>query len=173
MRAPAQAAGGRALLIVIEHNRRDPRQRTGSSDPVPKAARAAVSPEGTPEDDAKDATSHTGQALRDYELALGVMAIRCTKSRRATKKERQQEGQAPGQFWLKRYWRSSQRQRAQPQEPERAYPAWCSTSSPAPRSVSPRWRSTSCSIKGQRCYLGVQRLLPGIAARQAGPRWMR
>jgi excinuclease ABC subunit A len=28
--------------------------------------------EGTPEDVRQHATSHTGQALRDYELALGI-----------------------------------------------------------------------------------------------------
>ncbi|WP_374672204.1 excinuclease ABC subunit UvrA [Acidovorax temperans] len=61
-------------LIVIEHNLDVIRASDWLIDLGPEGGEGGglVVAEGTPEDVREHATSHTGQALRDYELALGV-----------------------------------------------------------------------------------------------------
>ena len=61
-------------LIVIEHNLDVIRASDWLIDLGPEGGEGGglVVAEGTPEDVRQHATSHTGQALRDYELALGV-----------------------------------------------------------------------------------------------------
>ncbi|MBJ2165030.1 excinuclease ABC subunit UvrA [Acidovorax sp. IB03] len=61
-------------LIVIEHNLDVIRASDWLIDLGPEGSEGGglVVAEGTPEDVREHATSHTGQALRDYELALGV-----------------------------------------------------------------------------------------------------
>ncbi|BEU97916.1 excinuclease ABC subunit UvrA [Acidovorax sp. DW039] len=61
-------------LIVIEHNLDVIRASDWLIDLGPEGGVGGglVVAEGTPEDVREHATSHTGQALRDYELALGV-----------------------------------------------------------------------------------------------------
>jgi excinuclease ABC subunit A len=68
-------------LIVIEHNLDVIRASDWLIDLGPEGGDAGglIVAEGTPEDVRQHATSHTGQALRDYELALGIGGIRCTK----------------------------------------------------------------------------------------------
>ena len=61
-------------LIVIEHNLDVIRASDWLIDLGPEGGEGGglIVAEGTPEDVREHATSHTGQALRDYELALGV-----------------------------------------------------------------------------------------------------
>ena len=61
-------------LIVIEHNLDVIRASDWLIDLGPEGGESGglIVAEGTPEDVREHATSHTGQALRDYELALGV-----------------------------------------------------------------------------------------------------
>ena len=61
-------------LIVIEHNLDVIRASDWLIDLGPEGGEGGglIVAEGTPEDVHEHATSHTGQALRDYELALGV-----------------------------------------------------------------------------------------------------
>src|SRR5690606_35987422 len=61
-------------LIVIEHNLDVIRASDWLIDLGPEGGYAGglIVAEGTPEDVRQHATSHTGQALRDYELTLGT-----------------------------------------------------------------------------------------------------
>jgi len=74
MRALRKLIDAGHSLIVIEHNLDVIRASDWLIDLGPEGGDAGglVVAEGTPEDVRQHATSHTGQALRDYELALGV-----------------------------------------------------------------------------------------------------
>ncbi|EHL20334.1 excinuclease ABC subunit A [Acidovorax sp. NO-1] len=74
MRALRKLIDAGHSLIVIEHNLDVIRASDWLIDLGPEGGYAGglIVAEGTPEDVRQHATSHTGQALRDYELALGV-----------------------------------------------------------------------------------------------------
>ncbi len=74
MRALRKLIDAGHSLIVIEHNLDVIRASDWLIDLGPEGGDAGglIVAEGTPEDVRAHATSHTGQALRDYELALGV-----------------------------------------------------------------------------------------------------
>ncbi|KQB61266.1 MULTISPECIES: excinuclease ABC subunit UvrA [Acidovorax] len=74
MRALRKLIDAGHSLIVIEHNLDVIRASDWLIDLGPEGGYAGglIVAEGTPEDVRAHATSHTGQALRDYELALGV-----------------------------------------------------------------------------------------------------
>ncbi|MBV7541102.1 excinuclease ABC subunit UvrA [Acidovorax sp. sic0104] len=74
MRALRKLIDAGHSLIVIEHNLDVIRASDWLIDLGPEGGYAGglVVAEGTPEDVRQHATSHTGQALRDYELALGT-----------------------------------------------------------------------------------------------------
>ncbi|MFT4242333.1 MAG: excinuclease ABC subunit UvrA [Acidovorax sp.] len=74
MRALRKLIDAGHSLIVIEHNLDVIRASDWLIDLGPEGGDAGglIVAEGTPEDVRQHATSHTGQALRDYELALGV-----------------------------------------------------------------------------------------------------
>jgi len=74
MRALRKLIDAGHSLIVIEHNLDVIRASDWLIDLGPEGGDAGglVVAEGPPEDVRQHATSHTGQALRDYELALGV-----------------------------------------------------------------------------------------------------
>ena len=74
-------------LIVIEHNLDVIRASDWLIDLGPEGGEGGglIVAEGTPEDVREHATSHTGQALRDYELALGGRPFGARKSRRYEK----------------------------------------------------------------------------------------
>ena len=85
-------------LIVIEHNLDVIRASDWLIDLGPEGGEGGglVVAEGTPEDVREHATSHTGQALRDYELALGVGGHSVHEKNAALRKKEllAQEGQA-------------------------------------------------------------------------------
>ena len=85
-------------LIVIEHNLDVIRASDWLIDLGPEGGEGGglVVAEGTPEDVREHATSHTGQALRDYELALGVGGHSVHEKAAALRKKEllAQEGQA-------------------------------------------------------------------------------
>ncbi len=74
MRALRKLIDAGHSLIVIEHNLDVIRASDWLIDLGPEGGDAGglIVAEGTPEDMRQHATSHTGQALRDYELTLGV-----------------------------------------------------------------------------------------------------
>ncbi len=74
MRALRKLIDAGHSLIVIEHNLDVIRASDWLIDLGPEGGYAGglIVAEGTPEDVRQHATSHTGQALRDYELALGA-----------------------------------------------------------------------------------------------------
>lgn len=74
MRALRKLIDAGHSLVVIEHNLDVIRASDWLIDLGPEGGYAGglIVAEGTPEDVRAHATSHTGQALRDYELALGV-----------------------------------------------------------------------------------------------------
>lgn len=74
MRALRKLIDAGHSLIVIEHNLDVIRASDWLIDLGPEGGDAGglIVAEGTPEDVRAHATSHTGQALRDYELALGL-----------------------------------------------------------------------------------------------------
>ncbi|MBU4422211.1 MAG: excinuclease ABC subunit UvrA, partial [Gammaproteobacteria bacterium] len=74
MRALRKLIDAGHSLIVIEHNLDVIRASDWLIDLGPEGGDAGglIVAEGTPEDVRAHATSHTGQALRDYELTLGV-----------------------------------------------------------------------------------------------------
>ena len=85
-------------LIVIEHNLDVIRASDWLIDLGPEGGESGglIVAEGTPEDVREHATSHTGQALRDYELALGVGGHSVHEKAAALRKKEllAQEGQA-------------------------------------------------------------------------------
>ncbi|RDD93083.1 excinuclease ABC subunit UvrA [Acidovorax sp. BoFeN1] len=74
MRALRKLIDAGHSLIVIEHNLDVIRASDWLIDLGPEGGYAGglIVAEGTPEDVRQHATSHTGQALRDYELTLGI-----------------------------------------------------------------------------------------------------
>jgi excinuclease ABC subunit A len=74
MRALRKLIDAGHSLIVIEHNLDVIRASDWLIDLGPEGGDGGglIVAEGTPEDVRQHATSHTGQALRDYELALGM-----------------------------------------------------------------------------------------------------
>ena len=89
MRALRKLIDAGHSLIVIEHNLDVIRASDWLIDLGPEGGYAGglIVAEGTPEDVRAHATSHTGLALRDYELTLGHRRpLGARKSRCATKK---------------------------------------------------------------------------------------
>ena len=99
MRALRKLIDAGHSLIVIEHNLDVIRASDWLIDLGPEGGDAGglVVAEGTPEDVRQHATSHTGQALRDYELALGVGSHSVQEKAAVLRKEKllAHDGQAP------------------------------------------------------------------------------
>jgi len=99
MRALRKLIDAGHSLIVIEHNLDVIRASDWLIDLGPEGGDAGglVVAEGTPEDVRQHATSHTGQALRDYELALGVGGHSVHEKAAVLRKEKllALDGQAP------------------------------------------------------------------------------
>ncbi len=177
MRALRKLLDAGHSLIVIEHNLDVIRASDWLIDLGPEGGDGGglVVAEGTPEDVRRHPTSHTGAALRDYELALGEGGHSVhERSRGAAQGAARRAGEA-GRGGEERH-RDRQRQGAQPEEPVGGHSA----------------RQVQCGDR--RVGLGqidaglrhpVQRgaaPLPGIpstpmpaasCSRPAGPRWMR
>lgn len=98
MRALRKLIDAGHSLIVIEHNLDVIRASDWLIDLGPEGGDAGglIVAEGTPEDVRAHATSHTGQALRDYELALGVGGHSVHEKAAALRKKEllEQEGRA-------------------------------------------------------------------------------
>ena len=98
MRALRKLIDAGHSLIVIEHNLDVIRASDWLIDLGPEGGYAGglIVAEGTPEDVRAHASSHTGQALRDYELALGVGGHSVHEKAAALRKEELlgQEGRA-------------------------------------------------------------------------------
>ncbi len=99
MRALRKLIDAGHSLIVIEHNLDVIRASDWLIDLGPEGGDAGglLVAEGTPEDVRAHATSHTGQALRDYELALGAGGHSVHEKAAALRKAERlaQMGQAP------------------------------------------------------------------------------